>query len=46
MWSPRSAAPVVGHQHVNLPAEPAVLFSLDDARVLRALGLYREEELE
>ena len=35
LWQP--------HRHANAAAEEAVLFSMSDAPVIRALGLYREE---
>lgn len=35
--------PWTWHEHANESKEPAVLFSVQDVPVLRALGLYREE---
>jgi gentisate 1,2-dioxygenase len=32
------------HSHGNDGAEPAVLFSFQDVPLLKAVGLYREEE--
>lgn len=36
--------PLARHEHANGGAEPAILFSVQDVPLLRALGLYREEE--
>lgn len=36
--------PRASHQHANPGAEPAILFSLQDVPLLKALGFYRMEE--
>jgi gentisate 1,2-dioxygenase len=36
--------PSARHEHANEGNDPAVLFSLQDVPLLRALGFYREEE--
>jgi len=36
--------PSARHEHANQETDPAILFSLQDVPLLRALGLYREEE--
>ena len=46
-WGERdffAVPPLARHEHVNEGSEPAVLFSLQDVPLLKALGLYREEE--
>ena len=37
--------PSARHEHANEATDPAILFSLQDVPLLRALGLYREEDL-
>jgi gentisate 1,2-dioxygenase len=36
--------PSARHEHENDDAKPAILFSMQDVPLLKALGLYREEE--